>query len=125
MDTITFEKEDKGECVSSDRAVVRCKQCGQVRGGNTINPPHFALSHFSNHTMNSCKQAAAKEAHATKAVSFNQLPEGPKGLYVVDAKRMSWRCISSPATHRHAAAEHSLACLAARCLVQGINALAT
>jgi hypothetical protein len=52
VDNITTEEEDIGERVRFDRTVVRCKQCGHVHGESTINPPNFALSHFSNHTTN-------------------------------------------------------------------------
>jgi hypothetical protein len=48
VDSISIEGENEGERVRFDRTVVRYKQCGQVHGGSTINPPNFAMSHFSN-----------------------------------------------------------------------------
>jgi hypothetical protein len=89
--TITIEEENKGERVRFVLTVVRCKQCGQVHGGNTINyklVPNFALSHFSNHTTNpSCKKSDTNKACVAKYLSFSQQSAGPMGLYVVDAKR--------------------------------------
>jgi hypothetical protein len=67
---------------------VRCKQCGQAHGGSTINPPNFAMSHFSTYTTNaSCKKTATKEARVALALSFGQQPAGPMDM--VDAKRMN------------------------------------
>jgi hypothetical protein len=136
VDTISIEGDDEGKRVRFDRNVVRCKQCGQAHGGSTVNPPIFAISHFSDHTTNPiCKKTAAKEAHVAKALNFGQQPAGPMDLYVVDAKRMNeamhelaMSFVTSntpPERVENVHLKKSFALLGSQTPVQGICALAT